>query len=128
MSEERIELEPESEVPCWIDDVKSGGKVVGHAPTKITDDVDDDIKTYGRDRCHTLIISQVRTNHKNTVRAKMAGGKLKASEVINLVVAGELDANKIKTYADSHNVDFSTAANEMMVKESDPEKIHWDVL
>ena len=128
MKEERIELQPETENPCWIDSVKSGKVVVGFAPTRVTSDLDEDLEAYGPEKCHELIISQIRTNHKNTVRAKTTSSKLKANEVIDLVVAGDLSGTKIKDFADIHKMDFTTAANQIIQEDSDPEKIHWDVL
>jgi hypothetical protein len=116
-----------------LDTVKSGKVVVGLAPTPKIDDLDALLAVVEPEAVFKLAYSQLRTNHKNVVRAKFNTKGVKASAVLDALKPDE-DGNSVLTtteiieHGKKTGQDFTDAAMDLLRTDPDPEKIHWDVL
>lgn len=107
----------------WEEDVTKDKKFVGKSGTRIPEPYtcESGVDMYGSKQLLDLAMAQLRTNHRNSVR----GGKLgiKASDIVDAVVAKKLDASEIQSNAKVWNCDFTTAGIRMLTPEVDGNQI-----
>ena len=111
-----------------VDEVKSGGVVVGLAPTKKAVDLDELMAILDPEDIHKLAYRQMRTDHKNLVRAKFNGKGKSAVAVVAGIAAGIVTVEEIQVEMKRTSSTFTDAATALLTTEPDPTAIHWDVL
>ena len=111
-----------------VDEVRSGKVVVGLAPTVKAVDLDELMAILEPDVIFKLAYRQIRTDHKNLVRAKFNGKGKSALAVVNAIANGGLTVEQIQEEMLASKTDFTTAATNLLQTDPDPTAIHWDVL
>ena len=113
-----------------VDEVKSGGVVVGLAPTVKAVDIDELMAVFADDieTVFKLAYRQLRTDHKNLVRAKFNGKGKSAVAVVAGIAAGHVTVEEIQVEMKRTSSTFTDAATALLTTEPDPTAIHWDVL
>ncbi len=115
-------------VKYLIEDVKSSGKVVGKAPTKLATDLDELMAFVDPEIIFKLAYRQMRTDHANKVRAKFNGKGTSAVAVVAAIAGEIISTEEIKVEMKRTNSSFTDAATALLKTDPDPEAIHWDVL
>jgi hypothetical protein len=111
-----------------LDKVTSAKQVVGFAPTIKLADLDEMLGEIEPEQVFKLAYRQLRTDHKNLVRAKYGSTKASAVRVVAAIAAETITTEQIQEAMARHSEDFTTAATRLLTTEIDPERIHWDVL
>ena len=126
MTEERIV--ERDDVDYLVEEVKSASKVVGLAPTRFAKDLDSLMEIVEPEDIFKLAYRQIKTDHKNLVRAKFNGKGKSAIAVVAALASGTIDTEQIKAEMQLTGSDFTTAATNLLTTDPDPEAIHWDIL
>lgn len=115
-------------VDYYADEVKSGKKIVGLAPTIKVKNLDELLAVVEPEDIFRFAYRQIRTDHKNSVRAKFSGTGKSAVAVIAGIAAGLITVEEIQAEQARSKTDFTTAATKLLQTDPDPDTIHWDVL
>ncbi len=116
------------DVKYFADEVKSGKKIVGLAPTQMMTSLIEMEVFFKDDEIFKLAYRQLRTDHKNAVRAKFNGTGKSAVAVVASLAAGTITVEEIQEEQKHTGADFTTAATKLLQTDPDPTAIHWDVL
>lgn len=118
------------DVEFYVDEVKSGGKIVGLSPTVKAIDLDELLAVFpdNEEEVFKLAYRQMRTDHKNLVRAKFNGTGKSAVAVVAGIAAGLITTEEIQVEMKRTSSTFTDAATSLLTTDPDPDVIHWDVL
>lgn len=109
-----------------IEDVKANSKVVGLAPTVQMANLDEALQTYEPELVFKLFLRQLKTDHKNAVRAK-ENGKVSAIGLIQAIAKSIVVVEDIQALVKRENITFTEAGQKLLQTDADPMRIHWDV-
>lgn len=125
-------------VEYWVEIVTKGRtldengkdvpKIVGKSATRLVENLEEACEVYGTKVIFEKAMAQIRTDNRNAVRGSSDGGKLKASDVIQMFCDGTLDATVVNENALKWKVDNTTAAERMIVVEPDAERITYSTI
>lgn len=117
-----------------IENVKAGREIVGLSPTIQMIDLDDALQLYPPESIFKLFLRQLKTDHKNQVRAR-SNGKIGAMGVIDAIARKVITTEQIEALQEPKgkdasgvwNLPFMDAANQLLQANTDSKRIHWDV-
>ena len=125
-------------VNYWIQKVRTLGKVVGFAPTKIRSTLEGLKEDFSDQEIVELACRQLREDSKNAVRPKYNKDKIKASSVIaawqdgTLTAEMQAEANKLWQEPNASCKDFTEACGKLLglgagaIEDVDETQVHWD--
>lgn len=115
-------------VEYWVEVVTKEKKLIGKSATQVAKNLADACDIYGTRVVFEKAMSQIRTDNRNAVRGSAGGGKLKASDVIQMFCDRTLDATTVNDNALKWSVDNCTAAERMLETDADPDRITYPTI
>ena len=115
-------------VEYFVEEVKSASKIVGLSPTRKAVSLDEMLVFVEPETIFKLAYRQLRTDHKNIVRAKFNGKGKSAVAVVAGIAAGLITTEQVQVEMERSHSTFTDAATALLTTDPDPKAIHWDVL